>query len=106
MYRKFGCIIFVQFFLLKYRQYEVKDYSRKQFLNLRLCDTCGFQEESALNTQEFVFILSGHLPDCYQVNNVRIVTVAPWPSHLLCNATITPLYTARSWVKYSLVLVV
>lgn len=50
-----------------YRQYEVKDYSRKQFLNLRLCDTCGFQEESALNTQEFVFNLSGHLPDCYNV---------------------------------------
>lgn len=52
----------------KYRQYEVKDSSRNQFLNFRLCDTCGFQKDFALDAQEFNFILSGHLPDCYQVN--------------------------------------
>lgn len=51
-----------------YRRYELKDSSTKKVLNFRLCDTCGFQEVSALDAQEFSFIVCGNLPDCYRFN--------------------------------------
>lgn len=51
-----------------YRQYELKDIATKKVLNFRLCDTVGFQEQFAFDSQEFAFILCGNLPDCYQFN--------------------------------------
>eukprot|EP00105_Crassostrea_gigas_P032065 XP_011454941.1 PREDICTED: interferon-induced protein 44-like [Crassostrea gigas] len=51
-----------------YRQYKVKDFSNGKFLNFRLCDTRGFEEEFALDAQEISFILDGNIPDRYQFN--------------------------------------
>lgn len=51
-----------------YRQYKVKDFSKGKFLNFRLCDTRGFEEEFALDAQEISFILDGNIPDRYQFN--------------------------------------
>uniref|UniRef100_A0A8W8M6I3 TLDc domain-containing protein n=1 Tax=Magallana gigas TaxID=29159 RepID=A0A8W8M6I3_MAGGI len=52
----------------EYRQYKVKDFSKGKFLNFRLCDTRGFEEEFALDAQEISFILDGNIPDRYQFN--------------------------------------
>lgn len=60
--------MFMIIFLLQYRRYELKDIATKKVLNFRLCDTVGFQEQFAFDSQEFAFILCGNLPDCYQVN--------------------------------------
>lgn len=51
----------------QYRQYTVKDFSSGKFLNFRLCDTRGFEEELALDAEEISFALDGHVPDRYQV---------------------------------------
>ncbi|XP_052677100.1 interferon-induced protein 44-like [Crassostrea angulata] len=51
-----------------YRQYKVKDFSKGKFLNFRVCDTRGFEEEFALDAQEISFILDGNIPDRYQFN--------------------------------------
>ncbi|XP_056000058.1 interferon-induced protein 44-like isoform X2 [Ostrea edulis] len=51
-----------------YRQYTVKDFSSGKFLNFRLCDTRGFEEELALDAEEISFALDGHVPDRYQFN--------------------------------------
>ncbi|XP_056000050.1 interferon-induced protein 44-like [Ostrea edulis] len=51
-----------------YRQYKIKDFSSGKFLNFRLCDTRGFEEEFAMDTQEISFILDGNVPDRYQFN--------------------------------------
>lgn len=60
--------MFMIIFFLQYRQYELKDIATKKVLNFRLCDTVGFHEQFAFDSQEFAFILCGNLPDCYQVN--------------------------------------
>ena len=46
--------------------YKIKDHSSGKFLNLRLCDSRGFEEDCALDAQEMSFILDGNIPDCYQ----------------------------------------
>lgn len=55
------------FFLPVSTIYKVKDFSEGTFLNFRLCDTRGFEEEFALDAQEMSFILDGNIPDRYQV---------------------------------------
>ena len=57
--------IFVFFF--QYRQYKIKT-SFGNFLNFRLCDTRGFEEEFSMDMQEMSFILDGNIPDRHQVH--------------------------------------
>ncbi|XP_078309352.1 interferon-induced protein 44-like [Crassostrea virginica] len=51
-----------------YRQYKIKDRSSRKYLNFRLCDSRGFEEDFAMDTQEMSFILDGNIPDRYQFN--------------------------------------
>lgn len=76
--------MFMIIFFLQYRRYELKDIATKKVLNFRLCDTVGFHEQFAFDSQEFAFILCGNLPDCYQVNYILEVIY-------LCNVTVNPL---------------
>nr|XP_022300998.1 interferon-induced protein 44-like [Crassostrea virginica] len=50
-----------------YRQYKIKT-SFGNFLNFRLCDTRGFEEEFSMDMEEMSFILDGNIPDRYQFN--------------------------------------
>ncbi|XP_078339735.1 interferon-induced protein 44-like isoform X4 [Crassostrea virginica] len=52
----------------EYRQYKIKDRSLGKFLNFRLCDSRGFEEDFSLDSQEISFILDGNIPDRYQFN--------------------------------------
>ncbi|XP_078339733.1 interferon-induced protein 44-like isoform X2 [Crassostrea virginica] len=51
-----------------YRLYKIKDHSSGKFLNFRLCDSRGFEEDFSLDSQEISFILDGNIPDRYQFN--------------------------------------
>ncbi|XP_062610577.1 interferon-induced protein 44-like [Saccostrea cucullata] len=51
-----------------YRKYKIKDFSSGKFLNFRLCDTRGLEEEFAMDVQEISFLLDGNIPDRYQFN--------------------------------------
>ncbi|XP_078309380.1 interferon-induced protein 44-like [Crassostrea virginica] len=51
-----------------YRQYKMKDRSSGKFLNFRLCDSRGFEEDFSLDSKEISFILDGNIPDRYQFN--------------------------------------
>nr|XP_022300550.1 interferon-induced protein 44-like [Crassostrea virginica]XP_022300551.1 interferon-induced protein 44-like [Crassostrea virginica]XP_022300552.1 interferon-induced protein 44-like [Crassostrea virginica] len=51
-----------------YRKYKIKDRSSGKFLNFRLCDSRGFEEDFALDAQEISFVLDGNIPDRYQFN--------------------------------------
>lgn len=58
------------YFLFTVQTIRIEGYATKKVLNFRLCDTVGFQEQFAFDSQEFAFILCGNLPDCYQVNYI------------------------------------
>ncbi|XP_022300546.2 interferon-induced protein 44-like [Crassostrea virginica] len=51
-----------------YRQYKIKDHSSGKFLNFRLCDSRGFEDNFVLDAQDISFILDGNMPDRYQFN--------------------------------------
>ena len=57
----------ISHFIFQYRQYKIKT-SSGNFLNFRLCDTRGFEEEFSMDMQEMSFILDGNIPDRYQVH--------------------------------------
>lgn len=58
---------------IKYRKYNIKDYSSGKTLKIRLCDTRGIEEDFAVDTQEMAYILNGNIPDRYQVNSFRTI---------------------------------
>ncbi|XP_062611391.1 interferon-induced protein 44-like, partial [Saccostrea cucullata] len=51
-----------------FRKYKIKDFTSGKFLNFRLCDTRGFEDEFEMDVQEIAFILDGNIPDQYQFN--------------------------------------
>ncbi|XP_078309375.1 interferon-induced protein 44-like [Crassostrea virginica] len=65
-----------------YRQYKIKDHSSGKFLNLRLCDSRGFEENFALDAQEMSFILDGNIPDCYQQFNPMVRFTPKTPGYI------------------------
>lgn len=58
---------------IKYRKYNIKDYSSGKTLKIRLCDTRGIEEDFAVDTQEMAYILNGNIPDRYQVNYLGLL---------------------------------
>ncbi|XP_061167735.1 interferon-induced protein 44-like [Saccostrea echinata] len=57
-----------------FRKYKIKDFTSGKFLNLRLCDTRGFEDELAMDIQEITYILDGNVPDQYQFNPMVPIT--------------------------------
>ncbi|XP_061167740.1 interferon-induced protein 44-like [Saccostrea echinata] len=51
-----------------FRKYKIKDFTSGKFLNFRLCDTRGFEDEFEIDLHEISFILDGNIPDQYQFN--------------------------------------
>lgn len=48
--------------------YQIEDSGCSGYMNFRICDTRGLEEDQGLDGEELGFLLDGHIPDRYQVS--------------------------------------
>ncbi|KAK3105694.1 hypothetical protein FSP39_003648 [Pinctada imbricata] len=48
--------------------YQVRDIQKSKYLNFRLCDTPGLEEDQGLDSHEICYVLDGKVPDRYMFN--------------------------------------
>ncbi|XP_062573687.1 uncharacterized protein LOC134235570 [Saccostrea cucullata] len=51
-----------------YRKYRIRNPETGGYLNFRLCDTRGIEEDMCIKHQDMVSLLDGHLPDQHKFN--------------------------------------
>ncbi|XP_052220903.1 uncharacterized protein LOC127837681 isoform X2 [Dreissena polymorpha] len=58
-----------------YEPYVIKTTGDSPKLHMRLCDTRGLDPKSGIDTMEFNFLLSGHIPDKYEFNAEKSIAL-------------------------------
>nr|XP_034306901.1 interferon-induced protein 44 [Crassostrea gigas] len=56
------------------RKYRIRNRETKSYLNFRLCDTRGLEEEMSMHLQDMALLLDGHLSDQYKFNPMAHAT--------------------------------
>ncbi|KAJ8313263.1 hypothetical protein KUTeg_009180 [Tegillarca granosa] len=50
------------------RMYQIEDSQCSNYMNFRICDTRGLEEDQGVDGEELGYLLDGHIPDRYQFN--------------------------------------
>ncbi|XP_061167745.1 interferon-induced protein 44-like, partial [Saccostrea echinata] len=58
-----------------FNKFRIRDPSTKKFLNFRLCDTRGLEDNLCIKYEDMAFILDGNLPHNYKFNPVAHASV-------------------------------
>ncbi|XP_056000062.1 interferon-induced protein 44-like [Ostrea edulis] len=53
-----------------FNKFRIRDPSTRKFLNFRLCDTRGLEENMCMKNEDMALILDGHIPHNYTFNPV------------------------------------
>lgn len=56
------------------RKYRIRNRATSGYLNFRLCDTRGLEEEMSMHLQDMALLLDGHLSDQYKFNPMAHAT--------------------------------
>uniref|UniRef100_K1RB26 Interferon-induced protein 44 n=1 Tax=Magallana gigas TaxID=29159 RepID=K1RB26_MAGGI len=56
------------------RKYRIRNRETESYLNFRLCDTRGLEEEMSMHLQDMALLLDGHLSDQYKFNPMAHAT--------------------------------
>ncbi|XP_033754654.1 interferon-induced protein 44-like [Pecten maximus] len=70
-----------------YRMYQVRDGYAGTFLNFRLCDTRGLEEDQGLDDHDVDYLLDGHVPNRYKFNPA--VPISPDTKGFVKNPTLS-----------------